>query len=698
MNPNECCSDSYEHPKGWNLVLNSVLGCGAYGAVFRTTRTIATNRAGENISDTVALKEIVFDTVPDEIDEVLREVSFFASMCHPNIVKLHDAFFHEGVRASPSSSPTRGVIKGAPSFSPFPALCILEECIDGGSVSDYLSSTSRAMTSTQNDVRSIRLTEEQIACIAQDVLSALTYLHHGCRLVHRDVKCSNMLLSGEEGVVKLCDFGTCGRISSRTHQRATVIGTPGWMAPEVLCHSADSAQTKSSHSVTDVKHSFPADIWSFGASMLELVMPRSANSDPMFSQYVAFVSTLPCSRPPLFKPLDKQVPLSRFSALEEVFSSSKLLDFIAGCLRKDPSERPTAKELLHHPFMTDQLGDSAIRKPAMIKRLADETKRFLSKRKPIKLPAPNALISNGRLAAADEEVGLERWGGSGWKFTWKLPDVLRDLHTSEEVKKVPSQFNKTPPQNAPIGSLQSRRGVFDNVLLPATLTAAPAMMQRVFSIHRLLGGTAATERRRLRGDVNYMYSVNELQASQLSFDRHQKLLEALLNNFHAAEKRIPGFSHQLCCSFVSLLLTNSEDVESVKASLAYFAELQRDPLGHFHRFLRSGKSHGAPSTNVVTSPSRDAPQKGEGQSQPSLPSFQVPVGLRPRGLDGPLLDVIDWARVPDMPDIYTSHIRASQSSKKHRGDAKKPVQVPVDIAPHIYNDWIQQFRKRVLDQ
>ncbi|OHS93739.1 Serine/threonine-protein kinase pakC [Tritrichomonas foetus] len=182
---------------------------------------------------------------------------------------------------------------------------ILMEYMNGGTLSQILNY--------------IELTEPQIAYIVNKLLKAVLSLHRN-NLIHRDIKCGNVFLS-KDGSIKLGDFGFATQISERYNPHSSIVGSPYWMAPEL---------------VSGFEYSFPIDIWSIGILCREL-----ADGQPPLSEL----------------PPRKAMSVVQKNGLNRMPNddgkwSIEFIDFVDSCTRFNPEERPTIEELINHPFLS----------------------------------------------------------------------------------------------------------------------------------------------------------------------------------------------------------------------------------------------------------------------------------------------------------------------------------------------------------
>ncbi|XP_048817075.1 serine/threonine-protein kinase 10 isoform X1 [Lagopus muta] len=285
-------SKEYEHVRRdldpgevWEVV--GELGDGAFGKVYK---------AKNKETGALAAAKVIETKNEDELEDYMVEIEILATCDHPHIVKLLGAFYWES------------------------KLWIMIEFCPGGAVDATMLELDRG------------LTEPQIQVICRQMLEALHYLHSK-KIIHRDLKAGNVLLT-QDGDIKLADFGVSAKNVKTLQKRDSFIGTPYWMAPEVvMCET-----------MKDTPYDYKADIWSLGITLIEMaqIEPPHHELNPM-----RVLLKIAKSDPPTLSCPSKW--------------SLEFRDFLKTALDKNPETRPSAAQLLEHPFVRKVTSNRALR-------------------------------------------------------------------------------------------------------------------------------------------------------------------------------------------------------------------------------------------------------------------------------------------------------------------------------------------------
>ncbi|KAI9245558.1 kinase-like domain-containing protein [Phascolomyces articulosus] len=249
---------------------NKRIGQGASGYVYLANHIVTSNK--------VAIKEMDLSK-QSRLDLIVNEIMIMKESHHENIVNFLDSFLVRG------------------------DLWVIMEYMEGGALTDVIENNT--------------MTEQQIATVCAETAKGLDHLHSQ-NIIHRDIKSDNVLLNFQ-GQVKISDFGYCAKLTDQRNKRATMVGTPYWMAPEVVKQKEYGAKV---------------DIWSLGIMAIEMIEnePPYLDEEPLKALYLIATNGTPSLKNP------NQL-------------SQELKGFLAVCLCVDVKSRATASELLQHDFL-----------------------------------------------------------------------------------------------------------------------------------------------------------------------------------------------------------------------------------------------------------------------------------------------------------------------------------------------------------
>nr|XP_033964300.1 TRAF2 and NCK interacting kinase b isoform X3 [Pseudochaenichthys georgianus] len=285
--------------------LVELVGNGTYGQVYKG-RHVKTGQLA-------AIK--VMDVTGDEEEEIKAEINMLKKYSHHrNIATYYGAF----VKKNPPGMDDQ--------------LWLVMEFCGAGSITDLIKNT-----------KGNSLKEEWIAYVCREILRGLTHLHQH-KVIHRDIKGQNVLLT-ENAEVKLVDFGVSAQLDRTVGRRNTFIGTPYWMAPEVIACDENPEAT----------YDFKSDLWSLGITAIEMAegAPPLCDMHPMRALFL--------------------IPRNPAPRLKSKKWSKKFQSFIDSCLIKSHSQRPSTEQLLKHPFIRELPNERQVR--IQLKDHIDRTKK-----------------------------------------------------------------------------------------------------------------------------------------------------------------------------------------------------------------------------------------------------------------------------------------------------------------------------------
>jgi serine/threonine protein kinase len=271
--------------RSWELELSTLLGEGSFGAVYKAVHKPSGAIVAVKVISNAGSSASEEEKIKGEIDILSRcDSSYIVGYCECFI-------------KPPTNKPGE--------------MWIVMEFCEGGSMSDLLEANSGYL-----------LPEDCIRAVCASIVLGLEYLHGVANVCHRDIKCGNVLLTSD-GHVKLADFGVSAELTNTINKRKTVVGSPYWMAPEVIRESHYDGR---------------ADVWSLGITTIEMAegAPPHANLHPLRAIFV-----IPTKPAPTLADPDNWSP--------------EMLDFVRCCCQKEPSQRNDSSLLSSHPFVKQEV-------------------------------------------------------------------------------------------------------------------------------------------------------------------------------------------------------------------------------------------------------------------------------------------------------------------------------------------------------
>eukprot|EP00178_Gracilaria_changii_P023257 TRINITY_DN70582_c0_g1_i1.p1 TRINITY_DN70582_c0_g1~~TRINITY_DN70582_c0_g1_i1.p1 ORF type:complete len:474 (-),score=72.72 TRINITY_DN70582_c0_g1_i1:1046-2467(-) len=450
------------------------IGKGSFGEVFKG-REISTGKI-------VALKLVDLEKMDEEIDVIQREIEVMRQISNPYVVQYYSS-----------------LMEGS-------TLWIVMEYMSAGSLKELIDKIGP-------------LPEEAVATVMKALCRGLDYVHRGSKL-HRDIKAANILLN-DNGEVKLADFGVAGQMTTTVRQRNTFVGSPFWMAPEVVQKSLYNEK---------------ADIWSMGITGIELAngLPPYATEHPFRALFL-----IPKNPPP-------RVEGSHFS--------DSFKDFIALCLKKNPIERPSAEQLLQHSFLRKARSRSIKELIRQSEQLSGELEGKVVIGGDSITEFPDSTLGNSQ---REEEKSKSR--EKIWEFDFgSLTDKADDDESERDAAQAGKQQTNSPStrQSQPTGERK----------VQSPEANSPAKRSTVERAEASVTNNQASQSEILSELI--LPVISRIRADEVTGGNRNSLLTASLGALEVAfvdvESSRPGFSRVLLeCLFKETLQSNLPEASSL---------------------------------------------------------------------------------------------------------------------------------------